>query len=91
MRVLNNKILIEKVEEEVNKTKSGIILTTEKNDRICKYKIIKIGDNEEQLKENDIIYVDRYLAQEIILDGDKKYVCALSDVILVEEKVNGRK
>lgn len=40
MRVLNNKILLTKIEEE-NKTKSGIILTTENKDRITKFKVVQ--------------------------------------------------
>jgi co-chaperonin GroES (HSP10) len=83
MRVLNNKILLTKIEEE-NKTKSGIILTTENKDRITKFKVVQIAPNEEGITENSIVYVDRFQTTEITIEGDKMAICDIKDVVIVE-------
>ncbi len=59
-QMLNNRVLVKKVNAEV-KTKSGIILATDEDEtRTCQCEVLNCGPEVKSVKAGDIVIADRY-------------------------------
>lgn len=76
MKMLNNKVLLKKIEVE-NKTVSGIILTSQNEQRYCMYEVLEKDENIDCLNVGDKVLADRMK----MTKHDDTFICAVEDVI----------
>lgn len=82
LEMLNNKVLVS-IKQKQTKTKSGIILPEEKNERIVMCKVEAVPVNiDVPITKGDFIYVDKYKLTECEIDG-KRFIVDADDILAV--------
>jgi len=91
LRPLNDRIVVEFVEEEEKKTESGIVLPdTAKKEKPQQGKVVAVGkgceDGElESVKEGELVVFDKFAGTKVNLDGEEFVILSLEDVLAVIE------
>jgi co-chaperonin GroES (HSP10) len=80
MKMKNNYLLIQEIEQEETKTASGIIIPVEKHNR--KAKVINEGDNKD-LSAGDVILKNMGKGTMVTLDGVEFEVLHINQIIAV--------
>lgn len=81
LEMLNNKVLVS-IKQKQTKTKAGIILPEEKNERIVMCKVEAVPVNiDVPITKGDFIYVDKKLT-ECEIDG-KRFIVDADDILAV--------
>jgi co-chaperonin GroES (HSP10) len=80
MKMKNNYLLIQEIEQEETKTASGIIIPVEKHNR--KAKVINAGDNKD-LIAGDVILKNMGKGTVVTLDGVEFEVLHINQIIAV--------
>ena len=85
MKAIGNNLIIQKIEENITKSKGGLLLN--KNDRAdiryIKAEIVSIGDEIKGLVKNDIIFYDRHAGHSIEIENKNYHVIKAQDVVVV--------
>jgi len=85
MKAVGNNLIIQKVKENLTKSKGGLLLN--KNDRsdirYIEAKIISIGDTIKGLNEDDTIFYDRHAGHSIEINNNTYQVIKAQDVVVV--------
>jgi chaperonin GroES len=91
LKPLNDKVVIEK-EEELTKTKSGIVLPDNAKEKSQTGKVIAVGDGRTLdngnkvapvVKIGDRVYYSKYVGSEIKLDDKEYIILAESDILAI--------
>lgn len=80
-KLLHNYILVTPITEE--KTKSGIILTVEAQEKQLVGKVEKVGIEVENVEDGDTVIYDRLNASPITIEGAEYTICEEDDIIAV--------
>ena len=80
IKPLGTKVLIKMLEGEA-KTKSGIILSTKKEDKPQMAQVISVGREVEQVKENEKIIVSRYIGTQVKIDGEEYIILQEKEIL----------
>jgi co-chaperonin GroES (HSP10) len=85
MRALGRNLIIEKLEEQIQKTDGGLLLAEIHRDdiRYLKAKIISIGEDVVGIKKEDIIFYDKHAGHKIQKEGEIYHVIKSTDVVVV--------
>lgn len=81
MKMLNKKILINKIEME-NKTSGGIILTKPTDERYVQAKVVELDSEIKDVHKGDVILVDKYKIAEVKIEGASHF-CDIQDVVAI--------
>ena len=88
-RPIDDRVLVELIEEEEQKTEGGIIIPDTAKEKPRQGKVVAVGTDEdlkELIKEGDIILFTKYGGEEIKI-GTKEYkVVQRSDILGILEK-----
>lgn len=80
IKPLGDNVLIK--QKEFNKTTSGIILSTKKNENSQLAEVIEIGDQESSIvNKGDNIIFSRYVGTEVKYDGQDYMLIKQSDIL----------
>ena len=80
IRPLKDNVLIKFIEgQEVSKT--GIILTHKKEDKPQIAKVIAIGEDAKQIKENDNIIASRYIGNQVFIDNQEYIILKEREIL----------
>lgn len=86
MKVLNERILV-KVADEEEKTESGIILTSTKQERKYEGTVVDVGTNPDikafGIKPGDYVYYPKGLNTEMTIDGVIHDIVSVYDILAV--------
>ena len=94
IRPLQDRVLVKRLEEEVEKTKGGIIIPDTAKEKPQQGKVIAVGKgkvNDEgkvlplDVKVGDTILFGKYSGQEIKLDGEEYLIMREDEVLAVLE------
>jgi len=85
MRALGRNLIIEKIEEQIQKTDGGLLLAEIHRDdiRYLKAKIISLGEDVVGVKKEDIIFYDKHAGHKIQEKGKIYHVIKSTDVVVV--------
>lgn len=85
MKAVGKNLIIQKIKNSTTKTSGGIILTNKQKEdiRYIEAKIISVGDEILELKENSTIYYDKHAGHKIEIDEEVYHVIKVSDVVVV--------
>ena len=85
MRAIGNNLIINKIEEQNQSTKGGLILTEKQREdvRFQQAKVIQVGDSVLAVKKNDIIYFDKTAAHRIEIKKEPYHVIRQENVVVV--------
>ena len=85
MKALGRNLIIEKLEEQIQKTDGGLLLAEIHRDdiRYLKAKIISIGEDVVGIKKEDIIFYDKHAGHKIQKEGEIYHVIKSTDVVVV--------
>ena len=85
MRALGRNLIIEKLEEQIQKTDGGLLLAEIHRDdiRYLKAKIISIGEDVVGIKKEDIIFYDKHAGHKIQKESEIYHVIKSTDVVVV--------
>ena len=85
MKAVGNNLIIQKVEENITKSKGGLLLN--KNDRAdiryIEAQIISVGDTIKGLDKGNTIFYDRHAGHSIEINKDTYQVIKAQDVVVV--------
>ena len=85
MKAVGNNLIIQKVEENITKSKGGLLLN--KNDRAdiryIEAQIISVGDTIKGLDKGNTIFYDRHAGHSIEIDSNTYQVIKAQDVVVV--------
>ncbi len=92
LKPLGDRLVLKKVEEEENVTKSGLVLPSSAKEESNIAEIVAIGsaiENDDklkgQVKVGDKVVYSKYAGSEFELDGDKVIVIKYEDLLAVVE------
>jgi chaperonin GroES len=94
IRPLQDRVIVKRLEEEVEKTRGGIIIPDTAKEKPQQGKIIAVGKgktNEDgkvqplDVKVGDVILFGKYSGSEIKLDGDEHLIMREEDILGVVE------
>ena len=77
---LGDRVLVERV-EETNTTASGIIIPDNAKEKPSEGKVLAVGSDVEDVKENDVVVFGKYSGTELVLDGNEYLVLEVSDIL----------
>ncbi len=85
MKALGRNLIIEKLEEQIQKTDGGLLLAEIHRDdiRYLKAKIISIGEDVSGIKKEDIIFYDKHAGHKIQEKSKIYHVIKSTDVVVV--------
>lgn len=90
LKPLGDRVVIKKVEEEENKTASGIVLPDSAKEESHIAEVVAISDDiknddkkKDALSEGDRVIYSKYAGNEFEIDGDKVIVINYSDLLAV--------
>lgn len=89
IKPLDDRVLIEVIEEEETKTASGLYIPDTAKEKPRIGKVIAVGTDEdlrEKIKEGDLIYFAKYGGEEVEMDGKSYKIIQRSDILAVIEK-----
>ena len=85
MKAVGRNLIIQKVEENITKSKGGLLLS--KNDRsdirYIEAVVFSVGDEVIGLKQDDKIYFDRHAGHKIEIDKKSYRVIKAQDIVVV--------
>ena len=88
IKPLLDRVLVKMIEKE-EKTKSGIILNTNSNEKTQIAKVIQVGDIKENEKKyihkNDKVIINRYGGMEIEYEGKEYLIIKQEDILAIIE------
>ena len=94
IKPLNDKILVQRIEEEL-KSKGGIIIPDTAKEKATEAKVVAVGtgkllkDGSKRplaVKEGDRVLFTRYGGQEIKVDGETQLILTEDEVLCIIEK-----
>ncbi len=88
-RPIDDRVLVELLEEEEQKTAAGIIIPDTAKEKPRQGKVVAVGTDEdlkELVKEGDIILFTKYGGEDIKIDGKEYKVVQRSDILGIFEK-----
>ena len=88
-RPIDDRVLVEILEEEEQKTESGIIIPDTAKEKPRQGKVVAVGTDEELkelVKEGDIILFTKYGGEEIKIGGKEYKVVQRSDILGILEQ-----
>ncbi len=83
---LDDRVLVEIYEEEIEKTKGGIIIPDTAKEKPRMGKVVEVGTDEdlkELIKVGDKILFAKYGGEEVEMDGKNYIILSRSDVLAV--------
>ena len=85
MKAIGRNLIIKKVEENITKSKGGLLLSkNDRNDiRYVEALVVSVGDEVEALQKNDTIFYDRHAGHSIEIDNKKFHIIKTQDVVVV--------
>ena len=85
MRAIGNNLIIEKIEEQNQSTKGGLLLTEKQREdvRFQQAEVFKIGDGVVAVKEGDNIYFDKSACHRIEINKEPYHVIRQENVVVV--------
>ena len=85
MKAVNHYVVIDRIKEK-QKTSSGLILDENKDEelRYFKGKVVSVGNLVEVIKQDDIVWYDRFAGHGIDFDDKFYFVIKSSDIVLVD-------
>ena len=85
---LGDRVVLKQLEEE-EKTKSGIILTSQAQEKPQEAEVIAVGPGTEEVKmevkNGDKVIYSKYAGTEVKLDGEEYIVVKQSDILAIVE------
>ncbi len=85
MKAVGRNLIIQKIEENITKSKGGLLLG--KNDRsdirYIEALVVSVGEEVKGVKKDDKIFYDRHVGHLIELIDEKYYVIKDQDVVVV--------
>ena len=88
-RPIDDRVLVEIIEEEEQKTEAGIIIPDTAKEKPRQGKVVAVGTDEdlkELVKEGDIILFTKYGGEEIKINGKEYKVVQRADILGILEK-----
>lgn len=91
LRPLNDRIVVEFIEEEEKKTESGIVLPdTAKKEKPQQGKVVAVGkgskdEDLESVEVGDVVVFDKFAGTKVNLEDDEYIILSLEDVLAVIE------
>lgn len=88
IKPLDDRVLIEVIEEEESKTASGLYIPDTAKEKPRMGKVIAVGTDEdlkEKVKIGDMIYFAKYGGEEIELNGKTLKIIQRSDILAIIE------
>ena len=95
IRPLRDRVLVKRLEEEIEKTKGGIIIPDTAKEKPQQGKVIavgkgKVGENGKviplDVKAGDTVLFGKYSGSEIKLDGEEHLIMREEDILGVVER-----
>jgi co-chaperonin GroES (HSP10) len=85
MKAIGDNLIITPMEQGVEKTKGGLLLTHGQREdlRFEKAKVLTFGDDVKGIKEEDEIYFDSRAGHKIEINKDTYHVIKSRDVVVV--------
>jgi chaperonin GroES len=85
MKAIGSNIIIEKLKEGTTSTKGGLFLAESHREdiRYVEGKVISLGNDVVGIKENDVIYFDRYAGHKIEINKESFHIIKMGDVVVV--------
>jgi co-chaperonin GroES (HSP10) len=85
MKAVNHYVVIDRIKEK-QKTSSGLILDENKDEelRYFKGKVVSVGNLVEVIKQDDVVWYDRFAGHGIDFDDKFYFVIKSSDIVLVD-------
>jgi chaperonin GroES len=81
IRPLQDRVLVKRIEEDVEKTKGGIIIPDTAKEKPQQGKVIAVGKG----KVSDTILFGKYAGSEIKIDGEEHLIMREDDILGVVE------
>lgn len=88
VKPMDDRVMIEIVEEEESKTDSGIIIPDTAKEKPTMGRVVAVGTDEdlqEHVKEGDKVLFAKYGGEEIELDGKEYKIIQRADILAVIE------
>lgn len=88
IKPLDDRVLVELIEEEETKTASGLYIPDTAKEKPRMGKVIAVGTDEdlrEKVKVGDMIYFAKYGGEEIELNGKSLKIIQRSDILAIIE------
>ena len=85
MKAVGRNLIITRIEPKSTKTDGGLLLGEKDREdiRYIKAKILSVGEECGNLKENDKIFYDRHAGHKIDIDKETFFVIKTQDVVVV--------
>ena len=85
MKAIGRNLIIQKIEPKSTQTEGGLLLSEKDREdiRYIKAKILSVGEECGNLKENDEIFYDRHAGHKIEIDKETFFVIKTQDVVVV--------
>jgi len=85
MKAIGRNLIIQKIEPKSTQTEGGLLLSEKDREdiRYIKAKILSVGEECGNLKENDKIYYDRHAGHKIEINKETFFVIKTQDVVVV--------
>jgi len=86
LKVIDDKVLVQRDEEEVEKSPGGIIIPDTAKEKPQKGTVVAVGTDEELkdvIKEGDKIVFGKYTGDELEFEGKKYLVVQRSDILAI--------
>jgi len=92
LKPLGDRVLVERIDEEVQKTEGGIIIPDTAKEKPSKGKVVAVGPGAIQedgkrtpmdVKKGDKILFGKYAGTEIKIDGQEMLIMRESDILAV--------
>jgi len=85
MKAVGNNLIIQKIEQNITKSKGGLLLNKQDRSdiRYIEAQVLSVGDTIKELKENDKIFYDRHAGHAIEIKDKTYQVIKAQDVVVV--------
>ena len=93
LKPLGDRVLVERIDEDVQKTAGGIIIPDTAKEKPQRGKVIAVGEGKKDdngkritmdLKEGDVVFFGKYAGSEVKIDGKELLIMHESDVMCKE-------
>ncbi len=87
VKPLGDRVLV-KMEQEEEKTKSGLFIPETAQEKTQIASVIAVGDDEEEIKvkPGDRVMFDKYAGTTVKIDGDDHLILSMGDVLAIITK-----
>lgn len=87
IKILAEKVLVEKIQAEEEITKAGIIIPKHAKRLTQNYRVVKLSDKRESIKYDlkigDTVMFDKYISKDIEIDGKRYELIDESDIVCI--------